>query len=196
MASVVFLDFPIYFCSNFDETSVFFASVISQRLSRAFQYGDPHDSMVFTYQKLYFHVSRFCDFSEGGKNCQKSEQNRSPEKTSKVDAPGTRFGTQNRRALMPERQKSTNLQNKRFFFEVPVFVHFFACEKKHEKVEKKRDDGGRRGRRAECAGSVGGKEGKPSRGFALLRFSWWNLFRMSITPAGVRRMTESAQQRD
>ena len=80
-------------------------------------------------------------------------------KTSKKELPGTVLGPkmdENRRRTGRKSQKVVPTQ----FFEIQIFMFFLACEKTRKNVQKKISP---TGGPAECAGSVGGKEGrKPS----------------------------------
>ena len=71
---------------------------------------------------------------------QKSMQNRSPEKPSKVDAPETHFGIQNRRKSMPERQKTDKVAKKLVFWSSD-FRALFCMRKKHKKHSTKKREG-------------------------------------------------------
>ena len=122
------------------------------------------------------------------KKHQKTMQNRGPEKSSKNDAPGIRFGTQNRRKSMPERQKSINLQKKNCFLRCRFsssFLHAKKSIKSLKKNEKMRADAaGPRNAR----GRWEVRRVNPPGVFHAFDFCWWNLFRIFITPPGVRRI--------
>ena len=62
-------------------------------------------------------------------------QNRSPEKPSKVDAPGTRFGTQNRWKSTAQGQQTAKIDKKQYVFGRGDFQAIFYMRKNTKNAE-------------------------------------------------------------